>query len=220
MNETDKLIDQLAASARPVRQLSSPGRRTLIWMLISMAIMTVLVLVMGSRPGLSAITATPSATLEWAAGLLTGVLAAYAAFQISVPGRSPSWAWLPLPSAIIWLAGIGLGCLQNFSAQGAGAFAMEAQSSECALAITMTSLPLGLALLLMVRHAGVVRPGPTALLRALGAAAISAAGVSLIHQGENALMVLLWHGGAVVLLSILSWLFGRQLFSWVGYARQ
>jgi hypothetical protein len=125
-----------------------------------------------------------------------------------------------LPAAVLWLGGIGLGCLRDFAQQGAAAFAFEGASWECAGAITLTSVPLGLMLLLMVRHAGVVRPGPTAMLTALSAAALSAAGVSLIHQGENALMVLLWHAGAVLVLSSTSWLFGRQLFSWIGYARQ
>ena len=61
---------------------------------------------------------------------------------------------------------------------------------------------------------------PTAMLVALSAAALSAAGVSLYHGGETALMVLLWHLGAVVVLSLLCLLFGRPLFAWIGYAKR
>ena len=68
------------------------------------------------------------------------------------------------------------------------------------------------------RHAGIVRPGATAMLAALAAAALSAAGVSLFHSGENSLMVLLWHVGAVALLSLASLAFGARLFAWIGYA--
>ena len=220
MNDTDTLIDRLAARATPVMPLASPLRRTLIWVALAAGIIIAIVASRGAQSGWWQNLSSPGAMLEWVASVLTGVLAAYAVFQISVPGRSASWAWLPLPGALLWLGGIGLGCLHDVARLGAGAFAFEVGSSECAWAITLTSLPLGLVLLLMVRHAGVVRPGATAMLTALSAAALSAAGVSLIHEGENALMVLLWHLGAVAVLAALSWLFGRQLFSWIGYARQ
>ena len=58
------------------------------------------------------------------------------------------------------------------------------------------SFPLGLVMVVMVRHAG----------------------VSLFHGGENSLMVLLWHGGAVLLLSLACLLAGGKLFSWIGHA--
>lgn len=220
MNDTDTLIDQLAARAAPVQRLASPLRRTLLWVALAIAIIVVIVASSGVRPGWWQDLTVPGTAIEWIASVLTGVLASYAVFQISVPGRSPSWAWLPLPAAVLWLSGVGLGCLHDFGRLGAGAFAFQGASIECAWAITLTSLPLGAGLLLMVRHAGVVRPAPTAMLTALSAAALSAAAVSLIHEGENALMVLLWHIGAVAMLSALSWLFGRRLFSWIGYARR
>ncbi len=220
MNDTDTLIDQLAARAGPVQRLASPWRRTLLWIAVAVSTMVVIVAVSGMRPEWLPDLMVPSAATEWIASVLTGVLASYAVFQISVPGRSPSWAWLPLPAVLLWLGSLGLGCLHDVARLGVDAFAFDGHSAQCAWAITLTSVPLGLVLLLMVRHAGVVRPGPTAMLTALSAAAFSAAAVSLIHEGENALMVLLWHVGAVAVLSSLSWLFGRQLFFWIGYAKQ
>jgi len=217
MNDTEFLIEQLATRAEPVNRLSSPMRRTSIWVSLAGAIILSIVAAHGARSGLLQAMTVPSTALEWIASVLTGVLAAFAVFQISVPGRSPSWAWLPFPATLLWLAGMGLGCLRDATQSGVAAFAFHIGGMECARAIALTSLPLGLVLLVMVRHAGVVRPGPTAMLAALSAAALSAAGVSLIHSGESALMVLLWHLGAVVLLSLLSWLFGRHLFSWIGY---
>ena len=44
--------------------------------------------------------------------------------------------------------------------------------------------------------------------------------VSLYPAGETGLMVLLWHVGAVVVLSLLRVLFGRPLFAWIGYAKR
>ena len=220
MTDTDLLIDQLAARAAPVKRLSSPLRRTALWLLLATIIIALVVAAFGARPGWLQDMRVASTAIEWFASILTGALAAYAVFQISVPGRSPSWAWLPLPAAVLWLGGIGLGCMADVARMGSDAFALETGSAECAWAITMTSLPLGLVMLLMVRHAGVVRPAPTAVLAALSAAALSAAAVSIIHAGENAFMVLLWHVGAVVVLSTLSGLFGRHLFAWIGYAQR
>jgi hypothetical protein len=220
MNDTDLLIDQLAARAAPVKRLSSPLRRTVLWLLLATAIIALVVAAFGARPGWRQDMHDTATAIEWFASLLTGALAAYAVFQISVPGRSPSWAWLPFPAAVVWLGGIGMGCLADHARMGSQAFALETGSAECAWAITLISLPLGLVMLLMVRHAGVVRPAPTAMLAALSAAALSAAGVSIIHAGENAFMVLLWHVGAVAALSLLSLLLGRHLFAWIGYARR
>lgn len=220
MHDTTQLIDQLAARAAPVRRIGSPLHRTALWLLLASAILAGLVMSHGLRSGWWEIVSSPDAAFGWIASLLTGVLAAYAVFQVSVPGRSPRWAWLPLPTALLWFAGLGLGCLHQVAREGSIALAVTTEPMECARAITMTSVPLGFVLLLMVRHAGVVRPGSTALLAMLSAAALSSAGVSMIHDGESALMVLLWHVGAVVVLSALSWAFGRQLFGWIGYTRR
>ncbi|NZA26660.1 DUF1109 family protein [Luteimonas sp. SJ-92] len=220
MTDTDRLIEQLAARATPVRRLASPGRRTLLWLALAAAILVLIVAGTGLRPGQLEALAEPAAAAEWLASVLIGVLAAYAAFQISVPGRPAAWAWLPLPALALWLAGLGWGCLRDYSRLGAEAFAFDADSATCAWEIALVSLPLGLAMLLMVRHAGAVRPAPTALLATLSAAALSAAGVSLIHDGESMPMVLLWHAGTVAVLSLLSLAFGRHLFAWIGHARR
>lgn len=219
MNDTDKLIDQLASWAGPVKRLASPLSRTVLWLALAVTTIVIIVASHGVRPGLIQAISDPRAATEWAASVLTGVFAAYAAFQISVPGRSSSWTWLPLPAALVWVASMSLGCLREVKEVGIGAFAFQIGGMECARAIALTSLPLGLVLLFMVRHAGVVRPGPTAMLAALSAAALSAAGVSIIHENETALMVLLWHAGAVSALSFLSWSLGNYVFSWIGYGK-
>ncbi len=219
MTDTSRLIDQLAARAQPVRPLASPLRRTLLWLALATLVMAALLLVRGGvEPGTLQ---APAARLQWMASLLTAVLAAHATFQVSVPGRSPAWAWLPAPALLLWLAGLGWGCLQEHARMGAGAFALDMGTMECAWAITLVSVPMALVMLLVVRHAGAVRPARTALLATLGTAALSSAGVSLVHDsGETMAMVLLWHLGAVALLSLASLATGRSLLHWIGYARQ
>ncbi|MGQ0802025.1 MAG: NrsF family protein [Pseudomarimonas sp.] len=218
--ETNRLIEQLASRAQPVTRLASPLRRTLQWLVLASLMVAAIVVYHGLNPDWLARLTTPDLALEWLGSVLTGSLAAFALFQISVPGRSPSWAWLPLPAALVWLAGIAAGCMGELLRVGTAAWVMQSGSWECAWAITFTSVPLGFVLLLMVRHAGVVRPAPAAVLAGLSAAALSAAGVSMFHHGESALMVLIWHLGAVAVLALLSGLLAGHLFAWIGYARR
>ncbi len=221
MTDTHRLIDQLSAHTAPVRRISSPLRRTLAWLALALLVSAAIAVSFDVGAGWMRMQTTPGATFEWAMSLLTGVLAAYAVFQVSVPGRNPRWAWLPLPIALLWITGLGVGCLGDIARDAGAGLAFNTHGMECMRAITLTSIPLGLVLLLMVRHAGVVRPGRTALLAMLSAAALAASTVSLIHDGrESALMVLLWHVGAVLGLSLLSLLFSRRMFAWVGYARR
>lgn len=217
MTDTQRLIEQLAARVEPVPPIASPLRRTTLWALAA-TVMIALVSTLHEAPDARQLLARPGPALEWLGSVLTGLFAAYAAFQISVPGRSGSWAWLPVPPALLWLSGIGVGCLENYASLGIAAFGFQSHSGECARAILLMSLPLALVMTLMVRHAGIIRPAPTAMLAALSAAALSSAGVSLFHHGETSLMSLVWHGGMVAVLSLASLVAGERLFGWIGYA--
>ncbi|MEO8001463.1 MAG: DUF1109 domain-containing protein [Arenimonas sp.] len=219
MKNTQTLIDQLSASAVPVKPLASPIKRTFVWCIAAIIIIGLIVTSYGVRPGFFNDIHEPVKAIGWGASILTGLLAAFAVFQISVPGRSSAWTWLSAPFALLWFSSLCLGCMQDFGTNGMDAFAFEAGSWECARAITAMSLPLGFIMLMLVRHAGVIRPALTAYLAALSTAALASAGVSLFHNGESAFMVLIWHLGAVVVLSVACWISGRQLFGWMGLAK-
>src|SRR3970040_1230880 len=115
MTDTRSLIDQLASNARPVRPLASPLRRTLLWACLAALVIAVLVASLGLRPG---VMSSAPRVVEWTGSLLTALMAAYAVFQISVPGRSPSWAWLPLAPLLLWLVARGWGCAGEFLQSG------------------------------------------------------------------------------------------------------
>lgn len=212
---TDALIRGLAAQASPVRPIASPLPRTLAWLAFAAAVVAAVVLLHGARPGLARVFAGGWGAIEFAASIATGVAAAYAAFQVSVPGRPRRWAWLPLPFLLLWLGGLGMGCMADAARMGPAAFAMHAAVGECARAIAFTSLPLLAGMLLMIRHAAAAGAAPSAWLAMLSAAALSAAGVTLIHEGETAWMVVVWHFGAVLLLSLACLACSRPLFAWL-----
>jgi hypothetical protein len=212
MTDTSQLIQRLANGAQPVRPIGSPLRRTLAWIAAATVLIAIASATWGTHEHLLRTLSDQGRSIEWFGSVLTGVFAAYAAFQVSVPGRSGSWAWLPMLPLLLWLAGIGVGCLEDFVELRAGAFAMQTHSGECARAILLMSLPLLLVMAMMVRHAGIVRPGPTLMLAALSSAALSSA------NGETSLMSLVWHGGIVAALALASLLSGERLFAWIGYA--
>ncbi|MGE3289758.1 MAG: NrsF family protein [Geminicoccaceae bacterium] len=218
MRTTEQLIDQLAATVVPVVPLKPALLRAVGWLALSAAIVAGIVLSHGVRPDLAAQFARPVMAAEWLGAVLTGVLAAVATFQVSLPGRSRRWLLLPLPGLTLWLGALCLGCLADWFRHGPAAWAVG-PSWSCVQAILTTSLPLGIALLVMVRHAGLVRPGATALVGGLAVAALSAAGLSLYHHVDTALMVLIWHGGAVALVVCAAWGVSERLFAWIGPAR-
>ena len=220
MTDTSRLIERLASGARPVRPIASPLKRTLWWTLAATVLIALASATWGTREHVLRTLSDPGESIEWLGTVLTGLFAAYAAFQISVPGRSGSWAWLPVLPLALWLSGIGVGCAEDFAAMGVRAFGFQMHSGECARAILLMSLPLVMVMAVLVRHAGVIRPGPTLMLAALSAAAFSSAGVSLFHNGETSLMSLVWHGGIVMALSLASWLGGERVFDWLGHARR
>ena len=213
MNPTDDLIRQLAARAVPVRPLAPAWLRACAWLLVSAGVIVLATSFFGMRPQWPDPLRDPVGGLEWFGGALTGVLAAFAVFQLSVPGRDPRWAWLPVPALLLWTGGVGLGCLVEWLQAGPS---FDPRAMSCAREVALVGLPIAAVLLLMVRHAALARPRATALLGGLAAAALSSAGVSLFHVGETAAMVLVGHLLAVLVLSALCALASRVLFRSVG----
>lgn len=208
---TEDLIAQLAADVRPVRPLRPPMLRALLWLLVAVLVIGTVVAAFGIRPDFMTEMGETHYQLEWAGSMLTGILAAVAAFHVSLPDRSRAWALLPLPGLVLWLFSIGYGCMTDWVRHGPDGFALGV-SFFCFRSILLISIPLSLVLLAMLRLAGPVRPVATIASGLLAASALSACGVSMFHGDEATLMVLIWHGGAVALLVGLGTLLNRRLF--------
>lgn len=210
-NQAEQLIADLAADLRPVHRLASPFWRAGIWILLAAAVNTAAVILHGGvRADLMPLLNTMSYSALLAATILTGILAALAVFQISIPGRSKYWALLPLPGVVLWFAAAGYGCFKDWVRMGPAGLQMG-HSVDCFSWIVAISLPLSLVLYFMVRHAAWIRPGPTLVLGMLSTAAFAATGLSLLHDLDTSLMIMVWHGGAILILLGLSAL-GVPLF--------
>ena len=214
MARTEDLIGDLAAGLRPVRRMPGPGVQAALWLAGAAAAIGVAVLLHGVRHDLMARLMLPQEGAQWLAAVATGIAAALAAAlaaaMLARPDRSARWALLPLPFALAWAAMLGLGCLEDLVRLGVRAL-QPRLSMGCIRFILGLGIPLGAGLLLLLRHAGPVRPTPVLLLAGLASAALCSAGLTLFHHLDAALEVLVSHGLAIALVAVLGRALGRPL---------
>jgi len=101
---TPDLIEALAANLTPVRRLRPPVTRAACWLLLAALVLALLAVSQGIRPDLAQLLREPTFILGMSGALLTGVLAAVAAFMLSLPDRSRFCLLLPAPALVLWLS--------------------------------------------------------------------------------------------------------------------
>jgi hypothetical protein len=164
----------------------------------------------GARPDLPARLQDTDFCVAWAASVLTGTLAALAAMLVSLPDRSRLWLLLPLPAALVWLGGVGYGCLSHWVAfDPAGV--QWAELVRCFFTLLAASVPLSALMFFLLRHARKLRPTPSLLAGALAVAALTAAALSLLHEFDASLMILAWNFGAALLVLAIDAAVGRRV---------
>jgi hypothetical protein len=207
---SEDLIHRLSADLRPVRPARHPAAATALWLGVAAVVILLAVLVSGPRHDLAARLAAGFDLPQILAATATGILAAFAAFQLALPERDRRWALLPMPTVIAWLATMGWGCLQDLARLGPDSLRVGV-SLPCLAFILGLGVPLTFAMLWLARHAAWLRAGPVAALGGLSAAALASVGLSLIHHLDAAAMVLAWHGLSVMVLAGLASLLGPRV---------
>jgi hypothetical protein len=197
---TDRLIAELAAGAAPVRRLRPPAIRAALWLLVVAAIAAAIVLAFANLPMFAARASNPKLALELAGTLLTGILAVLAAFELSLPDRSAAWVLLPLPSFALWLGASGYSCWRHWLAFGPGGWEIG-ESADCFRFILGFGIPLGLALLFVLRRARPLAPVRVAAMGGLGVAALAAFFLQFFHPFDVTFMDLGVHLIAVALVA-------------------
>ncbi|MEO8835879.1 MAG: DUF1109 domain-containing protein [Caldimonas sp.] len=212
--KTSDLIAALAGNLKPVRRLRPPVVRAAGWLILAALVLALLTISQGIRPDLDQRLHDPAFAMSIAASLLTAVLAAIAAFQLSLPDRSLRWLLLPLPALVVWLSNIGYQCLTQWVSIGPRGMSLG-ETARCFATLVLTGLPLSLALLVMLRYAAPLRPSAVALTASLAVAGITATALSLFHVLDATALILMWNLGTALLFVGLAGLFGRRVFQWV-----
>lgn len=211
-NSDDRLIQVLGAGLTPVRRLAPPGLRALIWLTIVGAIALALATVSDVGAMSRRLMAAPDMWLAAIGSLVTAVLAAVAAFQLSLPDRNAAWALLPLPAAVFWIGANGVGCLRSWFVPETHP-ALLGEAEICLTFILSLSVPLSIILILMLRRGYLLRPNLTLVIGGLASASAAATLLNFIHPYDATATDLVVHAFAVATVISTNAIFGGRLLT-------
>ena len=214
VTNTPDLIETLVECATPVRRLRPPLMRAGLWLAFAALILVLVAIAHGLRSDLAIQMQQPLFLVGMMAALATGILAAIASFQISLPDSSRWWLLLPLPPLALWVSTIGYGCLTDWVSTGPDGIHMG-EALRCLATLLMTSVPLSIVMLLMLRYATFLRPTEVCVTGGLAIAAMTAFALSLLHDLDATIMILVWTLGVAALIAGLASLFGRSMLTWI-----
>jgi hypothetical protein len=214
VTRTPELIDALVECATPVRRLRPPLVRAAVWLTFAGLVLALVAIGHGLRPDLALRLHQPTFATSTAAALATGILSAVAAFAIGVPGRSRWWLALPIPPLVVWMSTIGYGCIADWVNTGPEGIRFG-DELRCFAILVLTSVPLAIALAAMLRHAAMLGASAVAMMGGLAIAAITATALSLFHEHDATVIILIWNLGTAVLITGIGGLFGRRIFGWM-----
>jgi Negative regulator of sigma F len=134
--------------------------------------------------------------------------AVVAAFYLSLPDRGRFWVLLPIPPLMLWLASSGYGCYQNWIAYGPVGWRLG-RSSDCFVFIIGMSIPVAVALYLVLRRALPLDPLRVMAVGGLGVAALAAATLQFYHPFDVTVVDLTVHVTAVLIVAVAMVVGGR-----------
>ena len=214
MIKTSDLIDTLVDSALPVRRLRPPLIRAMTWLLFAGLVLVVIAVAHGVRPNLAERLQQPVFLIGMFGALATGVLAAIASFKVSLPDSSRRWLLLPVPPLVLWVSTIGYGCMTDWVSMGPNGVHIG-EAARCFATLLLTSVPLSIAMLLMVRYAALLRPTAVCVAGGLAVAATTSFAMSLFHDLDATVMILVWNLGSAALIAGASSLAGSSVLTWM-----
>ena len=213
--DTAHLIQQLAGDTAPVRRLPAPWRRAAIWLAIALPyVATVTLIHTASMPvDLSGMLADRQLIVEELAALATAIAAVLAAFYSVIPGTDRRILLVPLAPLTIWLLSLGDSCVREWIRLGTDGLKLDADWSCLPPAALIGIVPV-LAIVIMLRRGAPLWPRITLALAALAVAALGNFALRIFHVGDASIVLLVWHFGAVVVLSFAAGWIGRLVLNW------
>ena len=214
---TEELIERLGRDADPVTPLPAPGLRTAMWtawVAVYLGAVAVSVLTGRSVGGASI---ARLYLLQQMGAVVMGLGAARAALGLVIPGTSKRMYVWPVLGAFVWSGSLLMqGAVRP---EGAARFAAAAQTDwPCVVSMMLGGVWLAVPLVWMLRRGAPLMPRLTALCAGLAAVSVANIEACLTRPHLFALTVLLWHGGTIVLFTVLSVWLGRRLLRWPSLA--
>jgi hypothetical protein len=211
--ETNQLIQHLAERAAPVGRLPAPWRRAALWFAISLPYVAAVIILHSMDVDPSKMLADRRFIIEQIATLLTAGTAALAAFCSVVPGYNRKVLLLPLVPLAVWLATLGEACVRDWMRLGVAALQVRIDW-DCLPPAAVIGIVPAIAIVIMLRRGAPLFPRATLALAALAVAALGNFALRIYHVGDVSIMVLVWHFGSVVVLSLLAGWIGKVVLNW------
>src|SRR5262249_18997142 len=152
-----------------------------LWLLFAALLLAIIGIAHGLRPDITECLRQPRFVMAMLGALATGILAAVASFRVSLPDGSRLWLLLPLPTLALWVSVIGYGCLTDWVSIGPNGV-RPGEAARCFATLLLTSVPLWIAMLVMLRHASRLRPTEVSVMGGLAVAALTSVALSLFHD--------------------------------------
>jgi len=198
---TENLIESLAADARPVRRLWPPFALAGTWLVGFLILAMILTLFTNAWPAMIVRLEGARFAFEIAATFATGITAIIAAFYLSLPDRSRLWLVLPLPTLLGWLGSNGYECYGNWVVYSRHEL-QWGDTSKCFVFIVGISIPMAVALYLVVRRARPLDASRVMMAGGLGIAALAATLLQFYHPFDVTFVDLAVHMLAVLVVVV------------------
>jgi hypothetical protein len=186
-DSTERLIEKLVADASPVCRLCPPAIRAALWLAAVGAAIALAIILFADTGTFLRRASDARLAVELIATLTTGFAAAFAAFELSLPDRSPRWLLLPIPALAVWIVASGYSCYRHWLSFGPTGWEIG-ESAHCFAFILAAGIPLSLSLLVLLRRAAPLAPVPTTLAGGIAAAAIAAFTLQFFHPFDVTFM--------------------------------
>lgn len=205
---TEELIGRLVRDTRLVKRSSPPLILLAKWSAIGLLYLAAGILVIGSRDDLASMWHEPGFIVHTLIVLGVTVLAAAAAFKMSIPDRQQRFYEKSSAIALAaWLAWI-VSTLLTTSESHAGF------GWKCLRNLVVLGVPLGALMYYMMSRGAPLRIRTAGWLAALSAAAAADLATRFICRNDHALHALIWHFVPVLVLGSTGVVLGRVVFRW------
>jgi hypothetical protein len=217
--KTDELIERLGRDVTVAKPLPVPEMRTAAWMVWAVSYLVVVAVMMLAMRSSALVMPTPLFLVQQSAALVTGILAARAAFASVIPGGSDRPWIMPAIGVAVWAGSLLWAGVLDL--QASGTLGATSQSDwPCVASMALGGLVVGAPLVWMLRRGAPLTPGLTAFLAGLAALSFANIDACLTRPHAFALTVLLWHGGTVAAVAALCALIGHRWFRWPDMTRK
>ena len=208
--KTEDLIVELAGSSGPWTPLASLRVRATRWLLLAFALCGVALIAIGPRKDFLAAIQDPFFVAAAVVLIAVGLIAASAAFVLSVPGAERTSAWRV--GAILLAVGWALMFVGRLIAGGDAWTRLAAFPNHwgCVSRITALSLLSGVALYVMLRRAAPLQRAWSSALATLAATGFAAAATHIMCPVDDPAHHIASHVLPVTLLAIVGTVVGRR----------